>query len=54
MNTVTTSLPTQHVPGSSCSDEGVMDRENDLARWQVLTRPADRGVRDHVAILAWN
>jgi hypothetical protein len=50
MNTVTTSLPNNMSQVLVALMKGVMDRENDLARWQSLLDLQTR-VRDHVAIL---
>jgi len=50
MNAVTTSLPNNLSQVLVALMKGVMDRENDLARWQSLLDLQTR-VRDHVAIL---
>jgi Domain of unknown function (DUF4194) len=50
MNAVTTSLPNNLSQVLVALMKGVMDRENDLARWQSLLYLQTR-VRDHVAIL---
>lgn len=50
MNAVTTSLPNNLSQVLVGLMKGVMDRENDLARWQSLLDLQTR-VRDHVAIL---
>ena len=50
MNAVATSLPNNLSQVLVALMKGVMDRENDLARWQSLLDLQTR-VRDHVAIL---
>ena len=50
MNAVTTSLPNNLSQVLVALMKGVMDRENDLVRWQSLLDLQTR-VRDHVAIL---